>query len=304
MHQSGIALSRHRPTSRIRSAATIRTKARSSRAGSRAIPQQLRGDKRRVRAESFKEHFAQATLFWNSQSDIEKEHIISAFSFELTKVQRPEIRERALSVLANVDATLVARIAENLGLDAPAAPARGRNGEKNGKSATPAASPALSLMNQPSTPKGRSIAILAAPGVDAAAVAAAKKAFAEAGAHATVVAPRLGALSNTAKPIDADATILTMPSVVFDAVYVPGGAKSVATLSVSGVALHFLAEAYKHAKPIAASDDAEQLLLSAGVTDGPGVIFAEPNAAANELIAALATHRVWERAEIVEAIPA
>src|ERR1700710_1507247 len=53
-------------------------------------------DKVRGKPEKFAEHYNQATLFWNSQSDVEKAHIIAAFRFELTKVQTTAIRQRVV----------------------------------------------------------------------------------------------------------------------------------------------------------------------------------------------------------------
>jgi catalase len=267
--------------------------------------ERLEGDKRRVRADSFKDYFSQATLFWNSQSDVEKDHIVSAFSFELTKVERPEIRERVLGLLANVDATLTARVAENLGLDAPkGATSSTRNGKKNGKTASPQASPALSLADQPGSPKGRSVAILAAPGVDAKALATVKKALLAAGAQVKVLAPRLGALGRNGTAIAADKTIVTTPSVVFDAVYVPGGARSIETLAQSGDALHFVAEAYKHAKPIAASGEGADLLQQAGVVEGPGVLIEDAPELVTQFVEALGGHRIWAREAAAQLIPA
>ena len=267
--------------------------------------ERLEGDKRRVRADSFKDYYSQATLFWNSQSDVEKDHIVSAFSFELTKVERPEIRERVLGLLANVDATLTARVAENLGLDAPkGATSSTRNGKKNGKTASPQASPALSLADQPGSPKGRSVAILAAPGVDAKALATVKKALLTAGAQVKVLAPRLGALGRNGTAIAANKTIVTTPSVVFDAVYVPGGARSIETLAQSGDALHFVAEAYKHAKPIAASGEGADLLQQAGVVEGPGVLIEDASALVTQFVEALGSHRIWAREAAAQLIPA
>ena len=267
--------------------------------------ERLEGDKRRVRADSFKDYYSQATLFWNSQSDVEKDHIVSAFSFELTKVERPEIRERVLGLLANVDATLTARVAENLGLDAPkGATSSTRNGKKNGKTASPQASPALSLADQPGSPKGRSVAILAAPGVDAKALATVKKALLAAGAQVKVLAPRLGARGRNGTAIAADKTIVTTPSVVFDAVYVPGGTRSIETLAQSGDALHFVAEAYKHAKPIAASGEGADLLQQAGVVEGPGVLIEDASALVTQFVEALGGHRIWAREAAAQLIPA
>ena len=50
------------------------------------------GDKRRVRPESFADHYSQAGQFFRSQQPVEQQHIIDAFVFELSKVERPDIR--------------------------------------------------------------------------------------------------------------------------------------------------------------------------------------------------------------------
>jgi catalase len=305
MHQSAIPTSRtsYEPNS---ISGNVPAEVPVEQGGFASYLERLQGDKRRVRADSFKDHFSQATLFWNSQSEVEKQHLIGAFSFELAKVERPEIRERVLSVLANVDATLTSQVAERLGMTVPAASAR--NGKKNGMTKSPQSSPALSLMNQPASPKGRVVAILAAPGADGKAIAAMRTALAAEGARSKVLAPRLGPVTRNGKAIAADHTIVTMPSIAFDAVFVPGGAESIAALAASGDALHFVAEAYKHAKPICATGEGTQLLQRAGVTferTDPGVINGDAVAdIAPAFVAALGRHRIWERAAAADAVPA
>jgi catalase len=285
------------------------------RGGFESYLETLQGDKRRVRAESFKDHFSQATLFWNSQSDVEKEHIVAAFGFELAKVQRPAIRERVLAQFANVDAGLASQIAAQLGMQAPVSDTNVRP-SANG---APKASPALSILNHPGdgSIKGRKVAILAADGVDGAAVTAMQAALAAEGAKGLVVAPHLGTLAggNGKAGVAVDHTIVTMPSVVFDAVYVPGGLESARTLGTSGDAVHFVAEAYKHAKPIACSGEGLDLLREAGVgpSDGSepdpalGVVVANGEGAGPALIeafiATIGRHRVWARPDKA-AVPA
>jgi catalase len=277
--------------------------------------EQLRGDKRRVRAESFKDHYTQATLFWNSQTDVEKEHIVSAFGFELAKVERPAIRERMLGRLANIDADLTARVAAQLGLEAPSASKdEGAPRRRNGKSTKRIeASPALSIIeNGGDNAKGRKVAILAADGVDGAAVNAMKAKLTKAGAQALVLAARLGTLAAAdGTAVTVDHTILTMPSVVFDGAYVPGGADAVAALAASADAIHFIAEAYKHLKPIAAAADTVNVLRQAGLLDddettadpAEGVFVGTPAKIGPDFTAALAAHRVWTRSDYV-AVPA
>ncbi|HEV2644518.1 MAG TPA: catalase, partial [Candidatus Elarobacter sp.] len=275
--------------------------------------ERLQGDKRRVRAASFADHFSQATLFWNSQSDVEKAHIVAAFQFELAKVGRAEIRERVVKQLVSVDPDLAKRVAAGLGLTAGGG-SRAKNGAKakNGR-ATATASPALSMAGGGEeavpTPKSRKVAILAADGVDGATVTAIKAALDKAGVVGLVLAPHLGTLksANGGAPVPVDHTIVTTPSVVFDAVFVPGGAASVKALAASGDATHFVAEAFKHAKALAAVGDGADLLAAAGVPaggDDPAVVVGATAAAvARPFLAAIAAHRAWDRAGL-EAVPA
>ncbi|MGD1067967.1 MAG: catalase-related domain-containing protein, partial [Vulcanimicrobiaceae bacterium] len=275
--------------------------------GFASYPEQIDGPKRRVRPESFKDHFSQATLFWKSMSPVEQDHIVGAFSFELAKVEREPIRQRVLDrMLANIDGQLAERVAANIGLTVERfAPPEGK---RNGKAAKLAASPALSLLNQPQSAKTRKVAILAAPGVADADVAAMKKALAAAGVRALVIAPRLGVLAGVGGTVAVDHTLVTMPSVVFDAVYLPGGPDSVQVLAEDGDAVHFIAEAYRHCKAIAVTGEATELLDAAGIrADGEpvdGLIVADDaHEAAAPFLAAIAAHRAWARAD-KDAVPA
>ena len=74
-------------------------------------------DARKVqaRADSFRDHFSQATMFYKSLSKVEQQHIINAFSFELSKVKRPEIRQNVVDMFANVDKDMADEIAKNVG---------------------------------------------------------------------------------------------------------------------------------------------------------------------------------------------
>jgi catalase len=265
------------------------------------LPERVDGVTRRVRSASFSDHFSQATLFWNSMSAIEREHIVSAFSFELAKVTRPEIRERVVGeMLVNIDAELAQAVAANVGLAAP----KRRAG--NGKTTT--SSPLLSQLD-PQTGKtgdltGRKVALIVADGSSAADVTAMKGALEKAGAAGLVLAARLGSVKGEDGTIDVDHTLVTMPSVAFDAVYLPGGAKAAAELAASGDVRAFVAEAYKHAKAIAASDDAAAVLERSGVAgdDGRGVTVGDGASVSKRFLDAIGRHRAWGRD--VSAVPA
>ena len=108
----------------------------------------------------------------------------------------------------------------------------------------------------------------------------------------------------TGGAVSADHRLVTMPSVVYDAVFIPGGAAGVATLRADGDAVHFVSEAFKHAKAIAASGEGAGLLRAAGVpVDVTGVATGSGAALARAFVAAIAQHRAWDRAGLA-AVPA
>ena len=270
--------------------------------GFESYPERIDAAKIRQRSQSFSDHFSQATLFFNSMSEHEKEHIIAAYSFELGKVEREFIRAREVNdILANIDLELAKRVAANLGLPAPA------KGTVEARKTSFDHSPALSQANLlPENIKTRKVAILAANGVDGAAIDAMKKALAAEGAHAKLLGPTSAPVKTAdGKSLPVDASMEGMPSVIFDAVFVPGGAASVKALSGDGVALHYVLEAYKHLKAIALHGEAKQLLdvlkleADAGLLEGKDV-----GALTKPFFAAIGQHRVWAREPKAKAVPA
>lgn len=87
--------------------------------GYKHYEEKVEGHKVRARSESFKDHFSQARLFWLSMTDIEKKHIIDAFSFELGKVKNKAIRKQVVDMYANVSYSLASSIAERIGIVPP-----------------------------------------------------------------------------------------------------------------------------------------------------------------------------------------
>src|SRR5262245_30771736 len=296
--------------------------------------EKIGGQKVRARSESFFDHFSQAALFWNSQSEPEKDHLVQAFCFELGKVEVPDIRKRMVGMLAHVDETLANRVAQGLGVSLPtnldkplnmSAPADADIKRLQPKSVKKPVgrSPALSMANTvKDSIKTRRVAILAADGVDDSALSGMSQALAAVGAMAKVVGPRLGSLksANDAE-VNIDFSFLTTGSVMFDAVYIPGGAKSVEMLKGEGNALHFINEAYKHCKAIAATGAGIELLRASYIgTEGSldpnaesdqlvadeGVIIgrdAEVGNVAADFIHAIPQHRHWNR-EMKDLVPA
>ncbi|MBP5943695.1 MULTISPECIES: catalase HPII [unclassified Pseudomonas] len=270
--------------------------------GFESYPERIDAAKIRQRSESFSDHFSQATLFFNSMSEHEKEHIIAAYSFELGKVEREFIRAREVNeILANIDLELAKRVAANLGLPAPA------KGTVEARKTSFDHSPALSQANLlPENIKTRKVAILAANGVDGAAIDAMKKALAAEGAHAKLLGPTSAPVKTAdGKSLPVDASMEGMPSVIFDAVFVPGGAASVKALSGDGVALHYVLEAYKHLKAIALHGEAKQLLDVLKLEADDGLLEGKDvGALTKPFFAAIGQHRVWAREPKAKAIPA
>ncbi|XP_055328153.1 catalase HPII-like [Paramacrobiotus metropolitanus] len=269
--------------------------------------QQMDGAKLRQRSQSFSDHYSQATLFWQSISQPEQDHLVSAFSFELSKLEADAIRIQVLTNLQNIDAQLAKRVADNLGMPLPPK-------EQNAypKPVTP--SPAL---NQATTAKTsietRRIAILAADGVDGQSVEDIKAWAAENKAKAKVIAPHAGKLrSATGQDIQVDGTIVANPSILFDALLIPGGNQSIKTLQEDGGAVHYALEAYVHYKPIAAAAEGGDFLAHIGLIprlkhrDLPeGMIVAEnvDDGFKQQFYNYIAQHRFFNR-QRVKAIPA
>jgi catalase len=261
----------------------------------RTYPSRIDGEKLRKRAESFADHFSQATLFWNSMAGWERDHIVDAFSFELNMVQVPEVQRRVLDeLLVNVDEELARRVAEKIGLVV-----QGTRRSKPHKEA----SPALSMDKPAPGIKGRKLAVLAAEGVDGAQVEAVRR-FAEGqGAKAEVIARFGGEISGAdGKKLVVDRAAPNAPSVAYDAVVIPGGAKSVEALAANGRALHFVLEAYAHCKPVAALGEGAEILKKLQL-GGEGVVVGKDAAKAlKELEAAMKRHRFHARA--IAGVPA
>ncbi len=269
-------------------------------------------DKVRGKPEKFADHYTQATLFWNSQSQVEKNHIIAAFRFELTKVQVQAIRERVLSLLANVADELVQGVADGLGIPVPPAQQKAL--------ANPIApeiemSAMLSLFARPGDGSaiGKKIALLVCDGVDDVSLRATHQALIAAGAAPRFVGARLGKVQpESGDPIHVEVTTETAPSVLWDAVVLPGGAAAQASMAAMGHVKEFIKDQYRHCKPILVLGEAAALLEAAGIPlqlpDGSpdlGIIQEGEakksskgkgsSSAVESFLAALLQHRYFER---------
>ena len=269
-------------------------------AGFVSFPEAVHGDELRGKPERFAEHFNQAGLFYDSQSEPEKRHLEAAFRFELSKVTVPAIRERTVAMLRNASVMLAQAVADGLGIPLP---------EPMPRAIDPPPVPEVtdsSALSQFSMPgdagvRTRKIAVLVADGFDLDTARAFRQGLEAEGAVVRWVGPRVGPQAGgNGDTVDAEASLETEPAVLFDAMLVPGGAIAVDTLVEDGRAIEFVREQFRHCKVIAAVGDGLRLLEAAGladVLDAPGLVTAPASSGAlvADFIAQVARHRAFER---------
>jgi catalase len=249
-------------------------------------------DKRRVRAETFSDHYSQARLFWRSMSEPEQRHIVNAFSFELGKVETVAIRRRMLGHLSIVDKILCLRVEQALGMEGLA--------EKILPARQPLdldPSPALSIvLKAPRTLQGRTVAALVSRGSDRALVGALRTALEKEGARLAVVAPTIGGVpAKGGKRIDADHALAAAPSIFFDAVVVAPSEEGADMLVTQAAAIDWVRDAFGHLKVIGVVKTAAPLLERAGVEPDAGVIPVEGAKGIARFINAAKGPRIWDR---------
>jgi catalase len=258
--------------------------------GLTSFSEAMEDNKSRIRPESFADHFSQARQFFYSQTEPEQNHIVSAFIFELSKVETLAVRERMVGQLANVDSKIAQRVANGLGLPgkikAVATTVKVRQDLQ--------ISPALSILAKAKdTLQGRKIGCLVSDGTDGRLVASLKSAAAKLKADFAVVAPKVGgAVTRDSELLPADFQLAGGSSVLFDAVFVALSTDGSAQLSAEAAAVAWVHDAFAHCKVIGATNEAQALLDAAGVVSDIGVVVGSN---ANAFVAVAAKGRIWER---------
>ena len=255
----------------------------------------------RAVARSFDDHYSQARLFFRSMTPVEKDHIIGAYTFELSKCYEQVIRERQLQCLANIDTELCEAVARGLGMPVPAATIPLED-------VSP--SPALSQVGTPFPVDGRKLGIVVDEGSDMGSVAAMVEAARSSNLVPFVIAPRGGTIGD----LVADRTYATARSFEYDALVLAGAAApavdAVPSLDARGgdpasagasadprIPL-IVGEVWRHCKVLGVlGEPAARVLASAGVpSDGAGVVVEQdPAEMVASVVALLSLHRVWDR---------
>ncbi len=252
--------------------------------------------KERGNPQSFADHFSQASFFYRSLSPVEKDHVVAAYTFELSKCWDQVIRERQLRALACIHPDLCQRVADGLGLPAP---------EPSISPVGTSASAAISQLGHAWPVAGRQIGIMVGADFDPGTVETLRSAFNAAGVVPLVVGPHGGVISG----VTMQRSYAVAASIEFDAVVIVGAvppapdahpsvdAKAGALVSAADTrVVKLLGEVWRHAKAIGVVGAAEEVLREGGVpVAGTGVVSGEADTVSTSLLELLAEHRVWDR---------
>jgi catalase len=264
----------------------------SSERGYATFSERESGDKLRIRPESFADHYSQARQFFRSMTEPEQRHIISAFAFELGKVEILAIRKRMLGHLMIIDRALGAAVEEALGMVGEAerlTPARNPIDLDE--------SPALSLVKKAKpTLRGRKVGVLITDGVDDALLDALRSAVEKEGATFAIVAPKAaGVKTANGKRLKADHALSSGPSIFFDAVALVISAEGGALLVREAAAIDWVRDAFGHLKVIGTVEAVGPILEKAAVEEDDGVVDLADRGGVKAFVDAAKRQRVWAR---------
>ncbi|MCY1661853.1 catalase [Chryseobacterium sp. SL1] len=274
--------------------------------------ERVSGTKIRARSESFVDHYSQAKLFYNSQSDYEKTHLQNALIFELSKVTIPEIRERVVGQLNFIDKSLAQNVASKVGVEvkelefpnqslpADSNPADLQSEERE---AHTRASEALSMANTvKNTIQGRKIGFIVASGADFGIINDLKNKLEDQNAVVEIIAPSLAPVkTDKGDALTPKHSLTSTASVCFDALFIGAGeeaAKELMNAENKHKVLHFINEAYQHCKAIYFGEGTEAIYKSSNVAvkkhEDPAIVNWEDSDPDHKFTEAIANHRVWE----------
>ncbi|MER9856751.1 MULTISPECIES: catalase [unclassified Mesorhizobium] len=268
--------------------------------GFRSFADAEEGQKVRLRAESFADHYSQARQFFNSQTPPEQRHIAMALTFELSKVQAPAIRERMVSHLLNIDETLATTVADKLGIRDMPEPAEAAVPPRDDLPP----SPALSIIqNGPDSFEGRKVGVVLSDGADIALFEELRSAIEAEGAVMEVIAPKVGGVEAAdGTHIEARHMIDGGPSVLFDAVVLLLSEAGAELLVKEAAAKDFVSDAFAHCKFIGFTTGAEPLLIKAGVAPDAdeGLTRLDSAASVTAFVQSCRKLRLWAREAAVK----
>jgi catalase len=265
--------------------------------GFRTFPEPAAGEKRRIRSDTFADHYSQARQFYFSQTRVEQQHIIDAFTFELGKCERVDIRERMLANLMNVDEDLASAIGDGLGIDGPITanePARVPRSDLS-------PSPALSIVNNgPDSLAGRKLGILLTDDADADVLTRLFEIARDQAVTVEIIAPKVGGVTlNDGQHVPAQQSVEGGPSVLYDVVAVLAAGGQVDALANNAAAKDFCSDAYAHAKFVGYAASATPLIAAAGIVPDEGFVALDKPNDVSRLFEIASALRLWTREALI-----
>ncbi|NYB73580.1 catalase [Sedimentibacter hydroxybenzoicus DSM 7310] len=245
--------------------------------------EKVSGNKIRARSDSFKDHFSQAAMFYNSMSEHEKKHIMDAFKFEVGKVKSKEVRQQVVDMFGNVNTDMANQIADSVGVNRP-------EGECSKYSKV---SPALSQANTVKRPDTLKVGCIICEGYNSEEFNAVLNALYDAKTTPEIISSTLSPVKGSGGEEQVPKyTFTTTDPVLMDAIYVIGG-PNLDDKAVTEVK-RFIHETYMHYKPILVSQNIS-MLLDANMAAQSGVTILDGNMQINKFINDISMHRHWDR---------
>ena len=268
--------------------------------GFESYQERIDGKKIRARSDSFSDHFSQARLYYQSLAPHEQKHVVDAYTFELSKVQRLHIREREVQeILSHIDLDLAQQVGKNLGIEVTASKQAMRT-----SSVTKSAKLSFEAF-VPSDIKARKIAVLVHDKVNQASIDAIQKWAKAEHAVAHILTPTPAPVINHQHgKVASNGMQKAEPSIAYDAVIVVDGDND-AEVKQDGVTKHYILEAYKHLKPIVFLGTKKNLLEALQLVQDDGTLISDDFEQLQDQFKDLIRHhRIWAREKAAEAIPA
>jgi len=245
--------------------------------------EKVSGNKIRARSDSFKDHFSQAAMFYNSMSEPEKKHIIDALKFEVGKVKSKNVRQQVVDMFGNVNTDMASQVADAVGVSRP----------KGECSKYPKVSPALSQANTIKRPDTLKVGCIICDGYNSEEFNAVLNTL-----YNAKTIPEI--ISSTLSPVKGSGgeeqmpkhTFTTTDPVLMDAIYVIGGSnpddKAVTEMK------RYIHETYMHYKTILISKNTS-MLLDTNMAAQPGVTILDGKMQIDKFIDDISMHRHWDR---------
>ena len=268
--------------------------------GFESYQERIDGKKIRARSDSFSDHFSQARLYYQSLAPHEQKHVVDAYTFELSKVQRLHIREREVQqILSHIDLDLAQQVGKNLGIEVTASKQVMRT-----SSVTKSAKLSFEAF-VPTDIKARKIAVLVHDKVNQASIDAIQKWAKAEHAVAHILTPTPAPVINHQHgKVASNGMQKAEPSIAYDAVIVVDGDND-AEVKQDGVTKHYILEAYKHLKPIVFLGTKKNLLEVLQLVQDDGTLTSDHFEQLQDQFKDLIRHhRIWAREKAAEAIPA